>query len=127
VAGNLNLNSTTADSIDTFFLSDTITITRGGGVPGAFTNTVIYSGNGDLQEKSGMIYYNPAGVAEQADAMLIIANTDPTVLPAVNAGDTITRLSDGRQYVAVVTSSRLAFLPHLEIKLRRGDIDWNQK
>ena len=123
---NLNLNSNTVDSTNNFFASDAILVTRVSGVPGSFLQVTVYSGQGDLQENAGAIYYNAAGVAAQASAMLYISNTDPTVLPDINAGDTVTRVSDGRQFIAVSDSDRLAFLPHLEIMLKRGDIGWKQ-
>jgi hypothetical protein len=122
-----NFASKTIGAATNMMEQDAVVVTRIAGVPGSFVTLTLYSGNGSLQEDSGSMYITPAGVAEQADALLVVSNQNPASLPPVLVGDTVTRTATGRKFKIVAIDTRTTFIPHLEMKLKRGDIAFTQK
>ena len=107
------------------FASDTVTITRGGNTGGAnWGVSTVYDGPGDLQQGAGSTFYNPAGVAEVSDAVLII-NASP--LPAALVGDIVTRGSDGKIFSVASVATHTSLLPHLELQLHVGPVKDDQQ
>ena len=105
--------------------SDTVVVMRWAKTGTSWTGTTVYSGVADLQEGSGTLAYNAAGIVIESDARLFI-DADP--LPSIKVDDEIIANGSADQTYTVVSTSLYTMSPvHLELNLKRGPAAWKGK
>jgi len=115
-------DSLTGSDALAMFDTESVTITRDVPAPqyGSFTQTTVYTGNGDLQISSGGTYINADGAVDQVDAILTIDPAADGSLPTVESNDVVTCSSNSYNVVNVVAYTFP--VPHLELMLKSGGL-----